>query len=138
MSNLCFLDTNLFTYADDASHPDKREAALEVIKNCLREQTAMVSLQVMHEYFVVATRKLGVSPRIARQKIELTAMMNVVHLGTADILAAIDLHLAHSISYWDALIVQSALRGGASVLYSEDMQSGRHWNDVRVVNPFSL
>ena len=53
-----------------------------------------------------------------------------------DVLAAIDLHRLHRISYWDSLILRCAIQSGCRVLLSEDMQHGQEIDGVRVVNPF--
>ena len=53
-----------------------------------------------------------------------------------DILAAIDLHRLHKLSFWDALVVRAAQQAGCTVLYSEDMQNARQVDGLRIVNPF--
>ena len=135
MSVRSFLDTNVLVYADDKAAPAKQRRALEVIAEHRRAGTGVVSLQVLQEYFVVVTRKLQVDTRIARRKIELLAEFDVATPDVADILAAVDLHRLHSLSFWDALIVRSAKQAGCLVLISEDMQA-REVDGVRVVNPF--
>lgn len=52
------------------------------------------------------------------------------------ILAAIDLHRLHSLSFWDALIIRSATASGCTVLLSEDMQHGRRIDGLQICNPF--
>ena len=101
-----------------------------------RAGTGVVSLQVLQEYFVTVTRKLGVDARLARRKVELLAEFDVAAPWVPDILAAIDLHRLHGFSFWDALILRSAQQAGCSVLYSEDMQHAWEVDGVRVVNPF--
>ncbi len=53
------------------------------------------------------------------------------------ILAAARLSDERRLSFWDALIVRSAVEGGASVLYSEDMQDGQSFDSLTVHNPFA-
>jgi predicted nucleic acid-binding protein len=67
----------------------------------------------------------------------LLAEFDVAVPDVADILAAIDLHSLHGLSFWDALIVRSAKQAGCSILLSEDLQDGRAFNGLRVMNPFS-
>jgi predicted nucleic acid-binding protein len=86
---------------------------------------------------VTVVRKYGVPPEIARSKIERFARFDLVLIGLADILAAIDLHRFHQISFWDALVAQCALASRCSVLYSEDLQAGRKIGGLEVVNPFA-
>jgi predicted nucleic acid-binding protein len=137
MSLLAFLDTNVLIYADDSSFPEKQQRAIELISGHLRQRTAVISLQVLQEYFVAATRKLGLAPEVAQAKVELLARGNVVQFGPTDVIAAIELHRLIHISFWDALIVQAARLARAAVLYSEDMQAGAVLAGVRVVNPFA-
>jgi len=96
----------------------------------------VVSLQVLQEYFVAATGKLGVETGLARRKVELFANDHVVTLDVDDMLAAIDLHRLHRLSFWDALVVRAAKEGGCSVLYTEDLQHEHTLDGVRIVNPF--
>ena len=101
MSGPAFLDTNIFVYSDDASQPLKQAVAIRVIQEKLLARQAIVSLQVMQEYFAVVTRKLGVLPEVAQQKVELMARMRVVRFGEADVISAIEVHRLHRISFWD-------------------------------------
>lgn len=53
------------------------------------------------------------------------------------ILRAIDLRRLHPMSFWDALIVASALHANCKILYSEDLQHGRKYEGLTIVNPFA-
>ena len=97
MSVRSFLDTNVLIYADDLDSPEKRERALGLFETACLDGTGVVSTQVLQEYFVVATRKLGVSASLARRKVELIARLDTVVLGVSDILAATDLHRLHEV-----------------------------------------
>jgi predicted nucleic acid-binding protein len=136
MSARSFFDTNVLVYADDKAAPAKQRRALELVAEHRRAGTGVVSLQVLQEYFVTATRKLGVEASIVRRKIELLAEFDVAAPDVADILAAIDLHRLHGLSFWDALILRAAKQAGCSVLLSENFQQSREIDGVRVVNPF--
>jgi len=136
MNGLAFFDTSVLVYADDASSPEKRERAIALFAEHLRRGTAVVSLQVLQEYFAAATRKLGVAPEMAQRKVEILARGRVVRFYAGDVVAAIELHRLTQISFWDALIVHAARSAGAVVLYTEDLQPGAVLGGVRVVNPF--
>lgn len=131
-----FLDTNILVYGDDRGEPEKRERCLELIEMLRRKHTGVVSIQVLQEYFVTATRKFALDAAVAKSKVEVFARFHVVEPGVADVLAAIDLHRLMRISYWDALIVRCARQAGCRVLLSEDMQHGQTLDGVRIVNPF--
>ncbi len=96
----------------------------------------MVSLQVLQEYFVCATKKLKLDAGIARNKVEFHSRSDVAEPTVADILAAIDLHRLHGLSFWDALVFRMAKQTGCRVLLSEDMQHGQVIDGVIIVNSF--
>jgi predicted nucleic acid-binding protein len=131
-----FLDTNILLYCDDLAYPSKQQRASELVLEHKAQRTGVVSLQVLQEYFVNATRKLGLDPGLARQKVETYSRFDVVEPVAADILAAIDFHRLHRISYWDALVLHSARKSGCRVVLTEDMHHGQEFDGVKIVNPF--
>jgi len=114
----------------------KRESAIHLVAEHLRRGTAVVSMQVLQEYFAAATRKLRVPAEIAQQKVEILSHATVVRLNEFDLIAAIELHRLSQIAFWDALIVHAARSAGCSLLYSEDELGGGRIGSLRVVNPF--
>lgn len=138
MSELAFFDTNVLLYADDGSDPRKRDRATTLFSDCLRSETVVLSLQVLQEYYVAATRKLGVAENVAQQKVEIFSRCKMVRFQATDVIAGIELHRLHRLSLWDALIVHAARVAGARILYSEDLATGATIAGVKVVNPFLL
>ena len=136
MSARSFFDSNILVYTDSSDAPAKRRRALELLVEHRLARTGVVSVQILQEYFAAATRKLGIEVEVARRQVELFANFHVVVLDVEDVLAAIDLHRLHQVSFWDALVVRGAKQGGCPVLYSEDLQHGRTIDGVGVVNPF--
>ena len=130
------VDTNILVYAEDHDNPAKQTRALDLFEKLIRERAAFVSTQVLHEYFVTVTRKLGMPVPIARRKVELLTNLNLVVLDGPDAMAAIDLHRLHGFSFWDALIVRAAQRTGCRILYTEDLQHGQLIDGLRIENPF--
>jgi predicted nucleic acid-binding protein len=136
MSGRSFLDTDLLVYTDDQDSPEKQRRALELVSECRRRRSGVVSTQVLQEYFVTATRKLGVAADVARRKTEIFGGFDIVTLGLGDVLGAIDLHRLHRLSFWDALVVRAALASGCTRLLSEDLQHGQRFEGLEIVNPF--
>ena len=132
-----FFDTNVLVYADDRSSPAKQKRAIDLVVEHRRERTGVVSLQVLQEYFVSATKKLHLDARIARRKVELLAEFDVATPDVPDVLAAIDLHRLHEMSFWDALIIRTAQQSGCRILFSEDMQADRELDGLKIINPFA-
>lgn len=137
MSERLFLDTNVLIYADDLDAGEKRERAQAILREALTSRRAVLSTQVLQEFFVVATRRLGVSAEVARRKVELLSTIDVVRIEILHVLGAIDLTRLHSLSFWDALIIRCASTVGCTRLLSEDLQHGQVIDGVRIENPFT-
>lgn len=131
-----FLDTNVLVYADDLDAGAKRETARQILMDALGSGEGVLSTQVLQEFFVISTGKLGVESALARRKVELLAEMDIVRIDLALLLAAIDLSRLHSFSFWDALIVRAAAAAGCGLLLTEDLQHGQVVDGVRIENPF--
>ena len=136
MNARSFFDSNILAYTDDHDTPQKQARSLELAGEARREGWGVVSTQVLQEYFVTATKKLGVPAEIARRKVELFSRFDLVLIDLPDILGAIDLHRLHQLSFWDALILRAAKRAGCTRVLSEDLHHGAVLDGVRVVNPF--
>jgi predicted nucleic acid-binding protein len=134
--SLAFFDTNILVYTEDARSPDKQRRASRLVEEHWLDDSAVLSLQVLQEYFATATQKLNAPPERAQRRVEIFASAKVVRFETHDVIAAIELHRLVRISFWDALIIHAARISGATVLYSEDFQHGASLGGVRVVNPF--
>ena len=52
------------------------------------------------------------------------AKYRVLDLGYNTLISASELRESYSLSFWDSMIVASALEADVSTLYSEDMQDG--------------
>ncbi len=136
MSGASFLDSNVLIYTDDHDAPDKQAIALSLVEAGQANRDTFVSTQTLEEYFSAATKKLRVPAATARGKVELFAQLQVVLIAVDDVLAAIDLHRLHQLSFWDALLVQTARRAGCTSLLTEDLQDGRRFDGLVVRNPF--
>lgn len=133
-----FFDTNVFVYAFNEDAPVKRERSLELIDAHGIEGRITLSTQVLQEFFAVVTRKLAKPLPVADARAALASLsaFRLVIPDAAMILAAVDLCESETLSWWDALIVEAARRAGCDVLYSEDLQHGRRFGRVRVVDPY--
>ena len=98
----------------------------------------MISVQVINEFANVSRRKLGRSWTEIEAAIAdvLAVMAPPLPLTLAVSDAARRLAAEHGVSFYDALIVAAGLDGGCTVLMTEDMQAGRSFGGLRVVNPF--
>ncbi len=62
--------------------------------------------------------------------------IRLVLFEAEDVARAVEIHAKEKVSPWDALIVRAAMKGGCETLYTEDLQDGRKFGDLTVVNPF--
>lgn len=131
-----FLDTNILVYAEDADSAGKQAIAAALVAECYLKGEAVISTQVMMEYYNVAVRKLKLEPAFAAQRLRLFAKFRTVSTTPQLVLAATDLHRLHSLSFWDAMILQAAITSGCDTLYSEDFNAGQIVSGVKIVNPF--
>lgn len=134
-----FIDTNVFVYSFDLNNQDKRGKAKSIIKNALSDGRGYISIQVVQEFFNVATKKFK-SPMpvlAAKEYLEKVFMqLNVIYPSADFISTGLDLAATTRYSFYDSLIISAALKAGCSVLYSEDMQHGQKIHNLTIVNPF--
>jgi predicted nucleic acid-binding protein len=117
-------------------YDEKRRRALELIAvgDCA------VSGQVLAEFYFNATKasKLNLSHEVALDWLEDFRRFPIVPV-TADLVArGAAISARYQISYWDGAIIAAAQEIGADVLYSEDLNAGQRYGNVRVVNPFAV
>ena len=137
MPDRVFLDTNIFIYAQDAGSPDKQRKSREIIAQLADSGNGVISTQVLQEFFVAATRKLGVEPLVAKGLLKTFAAFDIVQVSTVLIHEAIDCSILNQLSFWDSLILAAAASAGCSVILSQDLNSNQIILGIRVQNPFS-
>lgn len=131
-----FVDTNVLVYLFDTDSPDKQARAQELLRE--EKDRIVVSPQVLGEFYVTVTRKLAapVSPDAAAQAVDALCRFQVQALDSQLVRSAVRRSRLTRLSYWNALIVETALKSGADVLLTEDLQGGQTIDGLRVVNPF--
>jgi len=134
-----FFDTNVLVYLFDADSPDKRKKARALFQKHVEAGDILLSTQVLQEFYVVVTRKLArpLDAAVAAEAVTSFAELPLVQIDSKLIVSAIHRSRNNQHSFWDALIVQAAIEGHASTLYSEAMQHGQMQDSLRVINPFS-
>jgi len=129
-----FLDTNVLVYLFDGDAPGKAERSREI----LAATGNVISTQVLQEFYSAATRKLGVPGAEALEAMtEFASACRVVTVEVPTILKAAGRSLAQRLSFWDALILETAVTAGCRVVLSEDLQEGRRYEPgLQVEDPF--
>lgn len=131
-----FVDTNVLVYLFDAGAADKQTRARELVRS--ERDRLVLSVQVLDEFYVTVTRKLAapLPADAAADAVDALCKLRVHALHPEHARSAVRRSRSSRISYWDALIVETALGAGADVLYTEDLQHGRTIDGLRIVNPF--
>lgn len=138
MKDRTFVDSNVLIYAYDADAGGKRDAAATVLRDLWTQRSGVLSLQVLHEFYVNVTRKIAkpLSKPSARAVVDAYTPW-CVSTTPAESVAAFRIEDEAGISFWDALIVAAASKAGAVRILSEDLNPGEVIAGVRVENPFS-
>ena len=140
MSAGFFLDTNIFICSFDRSAAGKSERSTELIRQAVATRKGIVSYQVVQEFFNVAPRWFAQPMTVAEAEQYLGTVFRpllAVQSSQAPYSAALRVKDQHRLSWYDALIVAAAMEGGCSILYSEDLQHGQQFGDLKVENPFA-
>jgi predicted nucleic acid-binding protein len=133
-----FVDTNVLVYARDASEPDKQPCAEAWMQHLWRTRSGRTSVQVLNEYYVTVTRKLspGLDRSSARDDVRDLRAWRPAVVDDSTMTLAWDLEDRFSLSWWDSLVVASAIELGCDDLLSEDLQDGQRFDGLVVKNPF--
>lgn len=138
MSDRTFVDTNILLYAHDVESGEKHDIADRVLRELWHEGAGVLSLQVLEEFYVNATRKI----RVPLARHQARSIVNdylewTTETTPAEISTAFRIEEEARISFWDALIVSSALKSGAGRILSEDLNAGQRISGIRIENPFA-
>ncbi|MFN2384331.1 MAG: PIN domain-containing protein [Gemmatimonadota bacterium] len=133
-----FLDTNILVYLFDDDAPVKKATAQHLLQGLDSDGQAILSTQVLQEFYVSVTGKLAqpVPSEEAETAVRALMALPIVQVDPEMILGAVARSRSARLSLWDALILEAALAGGATLLYSEDFQHGQAIDGLRIENPF--
>jgi predicted nucleic acid-binding protein len=133
-----FFDTNILVYLFDADAAHKKEQARERFEAEAFAGQVLLSTQVLQEFYVAVTRKLSVplEAETAAAVVRNLSALPIMGIDADRILAAIGRSRRLQLSFWDALIIETALAGGADRLLTEDLQHGQIIDGLQIENPF--
>jgi predicted nucleic acid-binding protein len=133
-----FVDTNILLYSISTLLKEAPKAA--IAREILRSRDLVLSVQVLQEFYVQATRPSRPDPLSHDEAIAFIETWKRfpivdVTLGLFD--EAVKVKSRYQLSYWDAAIIAAARQAGCTEVLSEDMNAGQDYGGVRVVNPFA-
>jgi len=133
-----FVDTNVLVYAHDLDAGRKHDVAAALLRDLWESRDGVLSTQVLQEFYVSVTRKIAkpVARNDARDLVQAYTAWRVITIESDDILLASDFEERYRLSFWDALIITSALRANADTVLTEDLQAGQRIRSIQITNPF--
>lgn len=132
-----FVDTNVLLYAVSRDPQERHKA--ERARGILTEQDLVLSVQVLQEFYVQATRQSRtdrLTDEQAKRLVESFLRFPVADITPEVMLAAIATGHRFQLSYWDAAILEAARSLGCDTVLSEDLSSTQDYGGLRVENPF--
>lgn len=137
MSDKTFVDTNVLIYAHDIDAKTKHEIAKEILRELWTVRSGVLSMQVLQEFYVNVTRKIASPlPKDAARLVVNSYSIWCTETTPAEITAAFRIEDESRIGFWDALIVASAVKCGATRILSEDLNAQKIAG-VQIENPFT-
>jgi predicted nucleic acid-binding protein len=138
MSDKTFVDTNLLIYAHDVDAEAKHETAKNVLRELWSERTGVLSMQVLQEFYVHATRKIATPlPTDAARLVVNSYSIWCIETTPTEIAAAFRIEDESRIGFWDALIIASAAKSGSVRILSEDLNAQQMIAGILIENPFA-
>lgn len=139
MSGKFFLDTNIFIYSFDSKQIKKANIAKELIKSAIQSGDGYISYQVINEFSNVALKKF--KPTFTHDELKLYFLkilkpLYLVTWSTELFLKAMEVSKKTHYSFYDSLIISSAIFSGSDTLFTEDLSDNQKVEGVRIVNPF--
>src|SRR5579872_4325574 len=132
-----FLDTNILLYSISRSPTEshKRERAIEL----LDDDSSAISIQVLQEFYVQATRASrsdALPHHLAVRLMETWSRFRIQDMTLPILKAALRIRDTHGFAFWDSAIVAAALALGCERIYTEDLNHGQVVEGVTILNPF--
>lgn len=130
-----FIDTNILVYAADEGNPPRRDRCRGLLRRLRAQGRALISTQVLQEFYVVTRRKATIDDAVAMAMFRGLRRLPTVTVTPDLVEQAIECHKANRIAFWDALVVVAAASAGCAALLTEDLNPGQTLHGVRIVDP---
>ena len=134
-----FIDSNIFIYAYTGDDEQKHSIACDLLRDNVLNNEIVLSVQVLNEFYAVMAKYQYEHNEITFCLNEIIEQVKVMPLELETIRKCIFIKEKYGYSWWDSLVLSSALENDCTILYSEDMQFNQVIeNTLKIVNPFAL
>ncbi len=138
MSDKTFVDTNILIYAHDVDANRKHQIASQMLRELWGNRLGVLSMQVLQEFYVNVTRKIRTPlPRNSARTVVNSYAIWCIQTTSEEISNAFRIEDEARIGFWDAMIVSSAVKSGATRILSEDLNPGQNIAGIFIENPFA-
>jgi predicted nucleic acid-binding protein len=132
-----FFDTNILLYSisRDPDESLKREQAISL----LEDDSGAVSIQVLQEFYVQATRASradAISHELAVGLVEAWSRFRIQDMTLAVLYSALQIRKTYRFSFWDCAIISAARALGCDRVYTEDLSHGQVVDGLTIIDPF--
>jgi predicted nucleic acid-binding protein len=135
MKDKAFIDTNVLIYAYSFSDILKREKAIVELKN----YDCIISIQVLNEFCNICIKKYKLSFQEIQDMLnDILQLYELSYIKEETIYQAIILQSRYKFSYYDSLIISSALENGCKYLLSEDLSDKQEIEELFIKNVFVI
>ena len=132
-----FIDSNIVIYANDRNAGEKQTRAIEVVQRCMRAKNGVLSIQVLQEYANIALTKLTQDSAVVLRQLKLLDAFKIITPSPAMVRRGVEIRNAYRVSFWDAGIVAAAEIAECDYILSEDLNTGKYYAGVKIINPFA-
>jgi len=136
MRDRSFIDTNIFVYAIDVEAKHKHKSAINFLYLIEKEEKIHVSNQVVKELTNTAIRRkiFNEAQLISYLDIFSGYRLSVISLKT--IKESVRIKHRYQLSFYDSLIIATAIENNCTKLYSEDLNNSQSIEGLKIINPF--
>lgn len=137
MSGRRFVDTNILIYAHDLDADAKHERAAAVVRELWENDGGVISVQVLQEFYVNVTQKIPqpLPPAEARGLLQAYRAWRVEAPTATTVVQASEIQERNRLSFWDAMIIATAVQANADTLLTEDLNHTQLIEGIRIHNP---
>ncbi|MEQ8187288.1 MAG: PIN domain-containing protein [Candidatus Eremiobacterota bacterium] len=137
MKDYIFIDSNIWIYSFIPAGKEKYIKVRAFLEECFKKYITVVSFQVINETICILKKKNFSELQIRNIIRAFQSSCVIMQFSPEQLIKSSELRETHNFSFWDSLIVSCAILSNSRILYTEDMQSGREIEGVKIINPFN-
>jgi predicted nucleic acid-binding protein len=131
-----FIDTDIFVYAIDAEAKQKHKSALHFLYWIEKEEKIHVSNQIVKELTDTAIRREIFNEAQLVSYLDAFSGHRLSVISLKKTKESVRIKHSYQLSFYDSLIVATAIENNCTKLYSENLNNGQSIEGLKIINPF--